>query len=285
MQEQDQITPNFPERIYQLAREHQVGVPVKVYRPAMFWWFIGVSVWIAVFAIFLPIGIHEYILHKAETQKSAQFYVNCQTCTQADRDLNNQVNASMLSDDIQSIQNNVAEIVIGLFAVAFLLYARQKFLLYRCSEGLLFSSWKKKTFAWRWNEIVEVYWSGNRICSLRKADSQQVWSLTHFRMECFLSSGEASGSAGMVGHARRSALPARSLFRPLSTIGLRTVDGIPYLAPEIQLLYKAKEPRSKDEADFASTLPYLNRESRQWLVQALTVVHPNHPWLVLLEDH
>jgi len=74
------------------------------------------------------------------------------------------------------------------------------------------------------------------------------------------------------------------IFRPLTTIGLRTADSIPYLAPEIQLLYKAKEPRPKDEADFASTLPYLNRESRQWLAQALTIVHPNHPWLVPLED-
>jgi hypothetical protein len=74
------------------------------------------------------------------------------------------------------------------------------------------------------------------------------------------------------------------LFRPLTTIGLRTADSIPYLAPEIQLLYKAKKSRPKDEADFASTLPYLNRESRQWLAQALTIVHPNHPWLVPLEN-
>ncbi len=35
---------------------------------------------------------------------------------------------------------------------------------------------------------------------------------------------------------------------PLDRIGLER-DGIPYLAPEIPLLYKAKEPREQDEAD------------------------------------
>ncbi|MBO0793003.1 MAG: aminoglycoside adenylyltransferase, partial [Ktedonobacteraceae bacterium] len=73
------------------------------------------------------------------------------------------------------------------------------------------------------------------------------------------------------------------VFRPLATIGYRTSDGIPYLAPEIQLLYKSRGLRSKDEADFDSTLLYLDQERRQWLAQALTIVHPGHPWLAQLE--
>lgn len=72
--------------------------------------------------------------------------------------------------------------------------------------------------------------------------------------------------------------------RPFTDIGRRTNDGIPYLAPEIQLLYKAKAPRPKDEADFARTLPYLDSESRRWLAQALALVHPGHPWLTQLEN-
>ena len=68
----------------------------------------------------------------------------------------------------------------------------------------------------------------------------------------------------------------------LSTIGYMTDDGIPYLAPEIQLLYKAKSLRLKDEADFANVLPRLDQRSRQWLAQALAIVHPHHPWLLLL---
>ena len=72
------------------------------------------------------------------------------------------------------------------------------------------------------------------------------------------------------------------ISRPLATIGRRTDDGIPYLTPEIQLLYKAKAPRPKDADDFARTLPYLDRESRQWLAQTLAFVHPGHPWLIQL---
>jgi len=36
---------------------------------------------------------------------------------------------------------------------------------------------------------------------------------------------------------------------PLAQVGMER-DGIPHLAPEIPLLYKAKEPRPSDEADF-----------------------------------
>lgn len=70
--------------------------------------------------------------------------------------------------------------------------------------------------------------------------------------------------------------------RSLATIGQRTSDGIPYLAPEIQLLYKAKAPRPKDEADFARTLPALDERSRHWLAQSLDLVHPGHIWLTKL---
>lgn len=73
------------------------------------------------------------------------------------------------------------------------------------------------------------------------------------------------------------------ITRPLSTVGRRTKNGIPYLVPELQLLYKAKEPRPKDEADFARTVPFLDPESRRWLIQALALSHPDHHWLGWLE--
>ena len=66
---------------------------------------------------------------------------------------------------------------------------------------------------------------------------------------------------------------------PLSTFGYVTQDGIPYLAPEIQLLYKARGLRPKDEADFARTLPALDEKRRHWLAQSLALVHPGHVWL------
>ncbi|HEY7782312.1 MAG TPA: aminoglycoside adenylyltransferase [Ktedonobacterales bacterium] len=70
--------------------------------------------------------------------------------------------------------------------------------------------------------------------------------------------------------------------RPITTLGLGTADGIPYLAPEIQLLYKAKAPRPKDEADFSNALPFLDSARRQWLADALLLAHPDHPWLARL---
>ena len=66
---------------------------------------------------------------------------------------------------------------------------------------------------------------------------------------------------------------------PLSTMGYVTEDGIPYLAPEIQLLYKAKSLRPKDEADFAKVLTHLDQKSCRWLFQTLAIVHPDHSWL------
>lgn len=38
--------------------------------------------------------------------------------------------------------------------------------------------------------------------------------------------------------------------RPVVGLSLTTAEGVPYLAPEVQLFYKAKAPRPKDEEDF-----------------------------------
>lgn len=70
-----------------------------------------------------------------------------------------------------------------------------------------------------------------------------------------------------------------SIHRSVATIGDITPDGIPYLVPEIQLLYKAKGMRPKDEADFRHTVPVLREEQRTWLREALLQAHPQHPWL------
>lgn len=56
-------------------------------------------------------------------------------------------------------------------------------------------------------------------------------------------------------------------------------DGVPYLAPEVQLFFKAKAPRAKDEQDFADCLPLLSAAQRGFLSWALELVHPGHPWL------
>lgn len=69
---------------------------------------------------------------------------------------------------------------------------------------------------------------------------------------------------------------------PYGAIIERTADEIPYLAPELVLLFKAKAPRSKDQADFDGVLPLLDRARRDRLGAWLERVHPGHPWLVKL---
>jgi len=70
----------------------------------------------------------------------------------------------------------------------------------------------------------------------------------------------------------------------LSKIGLHSKDGIPFLCPEIVLLYKAKKPKHIDEVDFFHTYQVLNEESCRWLAEAIRSCYPGHPWLLLLPD-
>lgn len=66
---------------------------------------------------------------------------------------------------------------------------------------------------------------------------------------------------------------------PLNKIGFHSLWGLPYLAPEIVLLFKAKLTREKDRADFRNALPHLSLDARRWLRDALARSHPDHEWL------
>ena len=57
----------------------------------------------------------------------------------------------------------------------------------------------------------------------------------------------------------------------------RITDGIPYLAPEDPLFYKAKNLRLKDGTDFTAVLPFLARAQRRWLSDALARTYGEHP--------
>jgi hypothetical protein len=70
---------------------------------------------------------------------------------------------------------------------------------------------------------------------------------------------------------------------PLDAFGRGTSSGIPYVAPEIALLYKAKgRELEKNAADFTAALPSLDAAARTWLRDALKIAHPGHPWIALL---
>jgi hypothetical protein len=58
-----------------------------------------------------------------------------------------------------------------------------------------------------------------------------------------------------------------------------TDEGIPYLVPELVLLFKAKHVRDKDQSDFHRTVPLLTPARRNTLAALLSRAHPGHRWL------
>ncbi len=60
---------------------------------------------------------------------------------------------------------------------------------------------------------------------------------------------------------------------------LHSADAVPYLAPEIQLLFKSKGLRAKDDLDAETVIPLLAPERRRWLRDHLPA---DHPWLGIL---
>jgi len=70
-----------------------------------------------------------------------------------------------------------------------------------------------------------------------------------------------------------------NIVLPLTKLGLLSEKRIPYLNPEIVLLFKAKSLTDYDEADFKTVYRVLSEESRKWLMQAIKTCYPAHPWL------
>jgi hypothetical protein len=79
-------------------------------------------------------------------------------------------------------------------------------------------------------------------------------------------------------------------YRRDSRIGLNIADlgrtderEIPFLRPEITLLYKSKSPRPVDETDFLYVLPRLDPAQKGWLFAAIYTLEPTHRWLERLK--
>jgi len=73
------------------------------------------------------------------------------------------------------------------------------------------------------------------------------------------------------------------LTMPLRRCVKQAAWGLPTLVAEVLLFYKAytrpKEPRPHYDLDFLALLPHLTNEQRDWLREAISLVHPGHPWL------
>jgi len=73
-----------------------------------------------------------------------------------------------------------------------------------------------------------------------------------------------------------------SIRMPYDQVIRFTDDAIPYMSPEIVLLFKAKATREKDQRDFDDVLPLLDQRQTIWLRASLELLHPGHPWLAKL---
>jgi Protein of unknown function (DUF952)/Aminoglycoside-2''-adenylyltransferase len=68
----------------------------------------------------------------------------------------------------------------------------------------------------------------------------------------------------------------------LDEFGTTSPPGVPFVRPQVALLYKAKFTRYKDERDFDAVLPHLGGSERAWLASALDEAHPGHQWTARL---
>ncbi len=67
-----------------------------------------------------------------------------------------------------------------------------------------------------------------------------------------------------------------SVTLPVAELGLLSLEGVPFVRPELILLFKAKEPRQRDETDLQAVLPALDAAARSRLRDWLP---SEHPWL------
>jgi hypothetical protein len=73
------------------------------------------------------------------------------------------------------------------------------------------------------------------------------------------------------------------ITRPMCDAVMRSIQDVPFLAPEIQLLYKSKDTRDRDRIDFGNVIPHLDASASHWLRDALQLTAPSHEWLALLD--
>lgn len=72
------------------------------------------------------------------------------------------------------------------------------------------------------------------------------------------------------------------ILLPMDKAFLKSPEGIPFLAPELALLYKASRPQEPNAAeDFRAVFPALGEEQRRWFASCLRKLYPEeHPWLM-----
>lgn len=75
----------------------------------------------------------------------------------------------------------------------------------------------------------------------------------------------------------------RHIRRPYHDAVSVTPAGIPFLRPELVLLYKALRAEPKDHADFDTAREHLTLDDRRWLAEAIQNIGGcDHAWLSML---
>lgn len=132
---------------------------------------------------------------------------------------------------------------------------------------------------WQW-------WAADPPGSLRPWASDEVLSLEVHDIWCRPGPDDPWRIQIMIDESRGQEWVSRRdprVRRPISTLGMASADGVPFLALDVQLYYKAKTPRPKDEEDFDAALPVLTDQQRRWLVDAISKTYGPHPWIKRLQ--
>lgn len=74
----------------------------------------------------------------------------------------------------------------------------------------------------------------------------------------------------------------RTLRVPLAELTRVAAGGVPCLTPIVLLLFKSRDLRDKDTADFVQLLPHLTGDERAWLRERIAPWRGDHPWLAQL---
>jgi hypothetical protein len=113
----------------------------------------------------------------------------------------------------------------------------------------------------------------------RLPDRLEAPTQVGFNLEVILN--ERSSVDWVFSREPRITLPLRRCVR-------QPAWGVPTLVPEALLFYKAtahfaveelQNHRPQDEPDCVALLPQLTERRRRWLREAISLVHPDHPWL------
>ncbi len=75
-----------------------------------------------------------------------------------------------------------------------------------------------------------------------------------------------------------------SITMPGDRLIRTTNGGVPFCTPEVQLLYKAKRARPKDDVDLTRCLHRMERDQTTWLRDALARLDAAHPWVAVLDQ-